>query len=85
MGMCVFKVLIVYCTSLHFRTIVSQVPASPIFSLQINPSPDLIALVENPIMMIFDVVRQKYLHIYILRIHTYMHTYIYIYIYIYIY
>ena len=70
MGMCVFKVFIVYCTSLHFRTIVSQVPASPIFSLQINPAPDLIALVENPIMMIFDVVRQNYLHMYILHIHT---------------
>ena len=39
-----------------FRTTVSQVPASPIFSLQIDPSPDSNTLVENPIMMMFDVV-----------------------------
>ena len=33
-----------------------EVTASPIFSLQIDPSPDLTTLVENPIMMMFDVV-----------------------------
>ena len=33
-----------------------EAPASPIFSLQIDPSPDLTTLVENPIMMMFDVV-----------------------------
>ena len=74
MGMCTFKVFIVYCTTLHFRTVMSQVPVSPIFSLQINPSPDLIALVENPIMMIFDLVRQNYLHMYVCTTYSYIHT-----------
>ena len=34
-----------------------QVPGSPIFSLQINPSPDSNALEDNPIIMVFDIVR----------------------------
>ena len=41
-----------------FRTAAPQVPASPIFSLQIDPPPDPVALMNNPIMMMFDVVRQ---------------------------
>ena len=49
-----------------------QVTASPIFSLQIDPSPDLAALVEDPIMMMFDVVHNIYIYIYIS-----MYTYIY--------
>ena len=40
-----------------FRTAAPQVPASPIFSLQIDPPPDPVALMSNPIMMMFDVVR----------------------------
>ena len=40
-----------------FRTAAPQVPASPIFSLQIDPPPDPVALMNNPIMMMFDVVR----------------------------
>ena len=39
------------------RTDAPQVPASPIFSLQINPPPDPAALKSNPITMMFDVVR----------------------------
>ena len=39
------------------RTLVPQVPSSPIFSLRINPFPGLNSLAENPIMMVFDVVR----------------------------
>ena len=44
-------------TTCVFRTTVSQVSASPIFSLQIDPSPDSNTLMDNPIMMMFDVVR----------------------------
>ena len=40
-----------------FRTAAPQVPASPIFSLQIDPPPDPEILANNPIMMMFDVVR----------------------------
>ena len=54
---------------LYFRTVVPQLPASPIFSLQINPSPDSNTLAKNPIMMMFDVVSQ-----YIIRTFaTFMH------------
>ena len=42
-----------------------QVTASPLFSLQIDPSPDLTTLVEDPIMMMFDVVHNIYIYIYI--------------------
>ena len=48
-----------------------EVPASPIFSLQIDPSPDLTTLVENPIMMMFDVV-----HICIIYNHVIYELYI---------
>ena len=41
------------------RTAATQVPASPIFSLQINPPPDPAALKNNPITMTFDVVRHS--------------------------
>ena len=41
-----------------FRTTTPQVPASPIFSLQIDPPPDSATLEKNPITMIFDVVKQ---------------------------
>ena len=51
------KAQILYWLICIFRTIVPEVPVSPIFSLQINPLPDLNILVENPIMMMFDVVR----------------------------
>ena len=41
------------------RTAVPQYPASPIFSLQIDPLPaDPSILVNNPIMIMFDVVRK---------------------------
>ena len=41
------------------RTAVPQYPASPVFSLQIDPLPsDPSVLVNNPIVMMFDVVRQ---------------------------
>ena len=46
---------IILCSYI-FRTAVPQLPASPIFSLQINPLPDLSIILENPIMMMFDVV-----------------------------
>ena len=35
----------------------SQTPASPIFSLQIDPPPDPEILEKNPIMMMFELVR----------------------------
>jgi len=41
----------------HFRSSVSHVPASPIFSLQIDPPPNPDILAKNPIMMMFDLVR----------------------------
>ena len=41
-----------------FRTGAPQVPASPIFSLQIDPPPDPDTLEKNPITMMFDVVKQ---------------------------
>ena len=44
--------------NLCVRTALPQVPASPIFSLQINPLPDPSVLVKNPIVMMFDVVRK---------------------------
>ena len=45
-------------TTYIFRTAVPQYPNSPILSLQIDPLPaDPSALVNNPIMMMFDVVR----------------------------
>ena len=41
-----------------FRTAVPQYPNSPILSLQIDPLPaDPSTLVNNPILMMFDVVR----------------------------
>jgi len=42
---------------MHFRSTVSQVPASPIFSLQMDPPPNPKILAKNPIMMMFDLVR----------------------------
>ena len=39
-----------------FRTPVPQVFVSPIFSLQIYPLPDVSTLVDDPIIMRFDVV-----------------------------
>ena len=50
------------------RTALPQDPASPIFSLQIDPLPDVNTLVRNPIMMMFDVVRQ---HVTFDSIHEY--------------
>ena len=50
----VFKENTVITTACIFRP---GVPVSPIFSLQINPLPDLRSLEKNPIMMMFDVVR----------------------------
>ena len=45
-------------TTYIFRTAVPQYPNSPILSLQIDPFPaDPSAIVNNPIMMMFDVVR----------------------------
>ena len=42
-----------------FSTAIFQAPASPIFSLQIDPIPvDRNALLSDPIMIVFDVVRQ---------------------------
>ena len=42
-----------------YRTAVPQYPDSPVFSLQIDPlPPDPSVLVNNPIVMMFDVVRQ---------------------------
>ena len=38
------------------RSAVPQFPASPIFSLQIDPLPDAATLKSSPIMMMFDVV-----------------------------
>ena len=38
------------------RSAAPQVPASPIFSLQIDPLPDPVILQNNPIMIMFDVV-----------------------------
>ena len=38
------------------RSAVPQFPASPIFSLQIDPLPDAAILKSSPIMMNFDVV-----------------------------
>ena len=43
--------------SAFFRFLVLPVPASPIFSLQIDPLPASSTLEDNPIMMVFDVVR----------------------------
>ena len=41
-----------------FRTPVLQLPASPNFSLQIDPLPaDSNSFINNPILMVFDVVR----------------------------
>ena len=43
-----------------YRTAVPQVRSSPIFSLQIDPLPtDPSNLVNNPILMMFDVVRKS--------------------------
>ena len=51
--MCIYKVF--------SRTAVPQVPASPIFSLQVDPLPsDPNSLVNNPIMIMFDVVGCDY-------------------------
>ena len=57
--------------NLYYRTAVPQYPASPIFSLQINPLPaDPNALVNNPILMMFDVVRQRMIkHLYVAKCH----------------
>ena len=48
-----------YVSSQHcvYRSAAPQVPASAIFSLQIDPLPDPVTLANNPIMIIFDVVR----------------------------
>ena len=43
--------------SVTYRTTTPEVPVSPIFSLQMDPPPDPVALVKNPIRMTFDVVR----------------------------
>ena len=40
-----------------YRSAAPEVPASPIFSVQMDPPPDPVALVKNPIRMMFDVVR----------------------------
>jgi len=62
MSKCAFQ--IIHCLNsasqveLHYvtvyRALLPRAPASPIFSLQIDPLPDL---ENNPIMMVFDVVR----------------------------
>ena len=41
---------------LSFRTASPPVLASSIFSLQMDPVPNVVALEENPIIMMFDVV-----------------------------
>ena len=48
-----------YINQLHTcrTTAAPQVPASPIFSLQMDPLPDQIALVKDPITITFNVVR----------------------------
>ena len=55
---------------LSFRTVSPPVLASSIFSLQMDPIPNVVALEENPIIMMFDVVSywSSYKHI------THMHT-----------
>ena len=50
-NMCMYVPTIFVC-----RSAAPQVPASPIFSLQIEPVPDPVILRNNPIMMMFDVV-----------------------------
>ena len=44
------------------RSAVPQFPASPIFSLQIDPLPDAATLKSSPIMMMFDVVGHCTIH-----------------------
>ena len=52
-----------------YRTAVPKVPASPIFSLQMDPLPDdPNTLVNNPIMIMFDVVRYFCVALFTVRI-----------------
>jgi len=46
-----------------------QVPASPIFSLQIDPPPNPDTLAKNPITMVFELVRDHYVLICYYQIH----------------